>query len=157
MPRKVTQQPLKAKTTQRRIGEVSPRTRAGRGWATYSARMHCWKHTNSSVPLKIRPHLLCLLYLKKEKYRNAFLWCSTRQAGLAPKPIGINGKTCTDTSGLAGQSSSPPAGLQKGSPVRKSTGTHTQTHFGSQISCGGGRGPAVSNLLSLNEFSQEPG
>lgn len=73
------------------------------------------------------------------------------------KPIGIKGETHTDNSGLSGQSSSPPARLKKRSPVRKSAGTHTQTHFGSQISWSGGRGPAVSNLLSLNEFSQELG
>lgn len=45
---------------------------SGRGWATSSACMQFWKSTSSSVPLKIRPHLLCLLYLKKEKtYRSA--------------------------------------------------------------------------------------
>lgn len=90
--------------------------------------MHCWKHTNSSVPLKIRPHLLCLLYLKKEKYRNAFLWCSMRRAGLTLKPIGINGETRTDTSGLPGQSSSPPAGLQKDHLSEKALG-HTRRHI----------------------------
>lgn len=66
------QQPQKAEPSWRGAGG-QPQDTGGIGWATSSTRMRFWSCTSALVPLKIRPHLLCLLYLKKEKmYRSAF-------------------------------------------------------------------------------------
>lgn len=66
------QQPQKAEPSWRGAGG-QPQDTGGIGWATSSTRMRFWSCTSALVPLKIRPHLLCLLYFKKEKmYRSAF-------------------------------------------------------------------------------------